>query len=161
MDIQMPELDGLSAAEEIQRTCPTPIVVLTAHAEREVLDRAVLAGVGAYLVKPARAEELLRSVSVARARFEDLRAQRKVSEQLREALDAVKTLKGLLPICTTCKRIRDSDGYWRRVEAYVQQHTHAEFSHGICPVCLEREQPEVFKEMKEECPDALGKMPGE
>lgn len=161
MDIQMPELDGISAAEEIQRTCPTPVVVLTAHAEKEVLERAVLAGVGAYLIKPARPEELLRSVSVARARFGDLREQRRISQELRAALEAVKTLKGLLPICTTCKRIRDGDGYWRRVESYVQAHSNAEFSHGICPSCLERDQPEVFREMKDECPEVLGKIPTE
>jgi PAS domain S-box-containing protein len=55
--------------------------------------------------------------------------------QLQGALAHVKTLKGLLPICANCKRIRDDQGYWRTVEAYVREHSEAEFTHGLCPDC--------------------------
>lgn len=55
-----------------------------------------------------------------------------------EARDAVKTLHGLIPICATCKRIRDDAGSWNQLEAYISSHTDASFSHGICPTCLER-----------------------
>ena len=58
--------------------------------------------------------------------------------QLQEALRNIKTLSGLLPICSHCKKIRDDKGYWHAVETYVISHTEAEFSHGICPDCLER-----------------------
>ena len=51
-------------------------------------------------------------------------------------------LSGLLPICAGCKKIRDDQGYWREVEQYLQQHTHAEFSHGLCPDCMRRLYPE-------------------
>ena len=55
---------------------------------------------------------------------------------LREALDSVKTLKGLLPICASCKKIRDDGGYWHQVEVYIHEHTEVDFSHGLCPDCV-------------------------
>jgi PAS domain S-box-containing protein len=62
--------------------------------------------------------------------------------QLRDALARVKTLRGLVPICASCKRIRDDQGYWRLVEEYVRDHSEAEFSHGICPACMRKLYPE-------------------
>ena len=73
------------------------------------------------------------------------RAEREREElisQLREALRNVRTLRGLLPICANCKRIRDDQGYWRSVEAYVREHSEAEFTHGLCPDCLAKLYPE-------------------
>ena len=66
---------------------------------------------------------------------------RRVSARMVEALQKVKTLNGLLPICAWCKRIRDDKGYWNQVEAYIHQHTGADFTHGICPECLEKQRP--------------------
>jgi GAF domain-containing protein len=66
---------------------------------------------------------------------------RRVSARMAEALKKVKTLHGLLPICAWCKRIRDDQGYWSQVEAYVHAHTGADFTHGICPECLEKQRP--------------------
>ena len=70
---------------------------------------------------------------------------RRVSAQLAQALEHVKTLRGLVPICAWCKRIRDDKGYWSQVEAYVQAHTEASFTHGICPDCLEKQRPKPRK----------------
>jgi hypothetical protein len=66
---------------------------------------------------------------------------RRVSAHLAEALEHVKTLHGLLPICAWCKRIRDDQGYWNQVESYVRAHSNADFTHGICPKCLEKQRP--------------------
>ncbi len=62
--------------------------------------------------------------------------------ELREALAAVKTLKGLIPICASCKNIRDDEGYWKQIEFYLCEHSELEFTHGICPACLERLYPD-------------------
>jgi len=67
---------------------------------------------------------------------------RRVSTHLAEALDHVKKLQGLLPICAWCKRIRDDDGYWEQVEAYFHKSTGTDFTHGICPQCLEQARAE-------------------
>jgi PAS domain S-box-containing protein len=65
--------------------------------------------------------------------------------QLQEALEKVKLLSGIIPICSSCKQIRDDEGYWHQVEAYIKTHSEAEFSHSICPDCAERLYPEFYK----------------
>jgi hypothetical protein len=63
--------------------------------------------------------------------------------ELHKALDEVKTLRGIVPICSSCKKIRDDDGFWQQVEIYVSAHSDAMFSHGICPECVERLYPDI------------------
>ncbi len=153
MDIKMPEMDGVQATQAIQRRCPTPVVVLTAYDEPELLQKTSAAGVGAYLVKPPRAAEMERAIEIARARFQDMLELRNLNtalesrnRDLREALANVKTLRGLLPICSSCKKIRDDAGYWRQVEEYFSEHSEVDFSHGLCPDCLKRMFPEYYEE---------------
>ncbi|MGA9777467.1 MAG: PAS domain S-box protein [Limisphaerales bacterium] len=67
----------------------------------------------------------------------------KLIEELTESLKQVRTLSGLLPICASCKRIRDDQGYWQQVETYIADHTNADFTHGICPDCLEKSKGEI------------------
>ena len=64
--------------------------------------------------------------------------------ELKDALGKVKTLSGLLPICASCKKIRDDNGYWNQIETYVQAHSEAEFSHSICPACARKLYPEIY-----------------
>lgn len=70
--------------------------------------------------------------------------------ELQTALAATKTLEGLLPICATCKKIRDDAGYWHQVEAYIGDHAKVNFSHGICPDCVKdmREKMAAAKKLK-------------
>ncbi|MCP3900881.1 MAG: PAS domain S-box protein [Desulfobacteraceae bacterium] len=76
----------------------------------------------------------------------------KLIENLQEALGNIKTLKGLLPICAQCKKIRDDKGYWKQIDVYIQQYSEAEFSHGICPECSDKLYGEEkwYMEMKDE-----------
>lgn len=66
----------------------------------------------------------------------------KLIVELGDALASVKTLRGFIPICAACKKIRNDEGYWQQVEVYVRDHTEAEFSHGVCPECIERLYPD-------------------
>jgi len=68
--------------------------------------------------------------------------------KLKSALEEVRTLRGILPICSFCKNIRDDNGYWNQLEAYVTERSDAEFSHGICPDCAQKHYPECFKDGK-------------
>jgi len=65
------------------------------------------------------------------------------TEELEKALSEIKTLSGILPICSHCKKIRDDTGYWNQIEAYVRDHSDAEFSHGICQECAEKYYPGI------------------
>jgi len=69
-------------------------------------------------------------------------SERKLSQRVDAALAQIKVLKGLLPVCASCKKIRDDHGYWSQMEAYISTHSHAEFSHGICPDCAHVLYPE-------------------
>jgi len=69
--------------------------------------------------------------------------------ELEEALSKIKTLKGLIPICASCKKIRDDKGFWNKLEAYIETHSEAEFSHGICPDCLDKLYPDFVKSNEE------------
>jgi PAS domain S-box-containing protein len=80
---------------------------------------------------------------------EHLEAQRALQaehDRLLHALSEVKTLSGLLPICASCKKIRDDKGYWNQIESYIRDHSEADFSHSICPVCAKKLYPEYFKD---------------
>lgn len=68
-------------------------------------------------------------------------------EELQAALSALKALSGLLPICASCKKIRDQEGDWKQLEVYIQAHSDAQFTHSFCPECLRRLYPEVFSEL--------------
>lgn len=79
----------------------------------------------------------------------ELENQRLLAE-LREALDNVKVLRGFLPICASCKKIRDDKGYWNQIESYIRDHSDAEFSHGICPDCEAELYPDYFRKDMED-----------
>jgi len=150
MDIKMPYLDGIEAAEIIQDRCPTPIVILTAFDTPEMLQEASAVGVGAFLAKPPKVRELGQAIEIARARFGDLLRLRHANDvlqrrarELEEALKKIKTLRGLIPICASCKKIRSDKGYWQQLEEYLAEHSEADFTHGFCPECLKQMEMQV------------------
>ena len=86
------------------------------------------------------ANEQLQKEIVERKKAEE--AERQKANKLQEAMDKIKILSGLLPICSHCKKIRDEKGYWNQLEIYIAEHTDTEFSHGICDDCLKILYPE-------------------
>lgn len=73
----------------------------------------------------------------------------RANKELNEALKQVKTLKGFLPICASCKKIRDDEGYWTQIESYISSRSEAEFTHGICPDCTKTLYPDIELDTKE------------
>ncbi len=141
MDIEMPDLDGLDATRQIQSRQPTPVVVLTAHQGDDLLEKASEVGVSAYLTKPPQVKEIERAIIMALARHDDLMECWRLNKELEKALKEIKTLQGILPICSSCKKIRDDKGYWSQIEAYFRVHTDVGFTHSICPECAARLYP--------------------
>jgi PAS domain S-box-containing protein len=86
------------------------------------------------------------AAAIQRKKGEDER--KKLVAELQESLNNIKTLKGLVPICSSCKKIRNDGGYWQQVEEYVSEHTEADFSHGICDECAHKLYPQYFKDKK-------------
>lgn len=83
-------------------------------------------------------------------RWKEIRNARNVlfhrHKELQKALSEINQLRGIIPICASCKKIRDDKGYWHQVESYVHDHSGAEFSHGICPECMEKLYPEFLED---------------
>ena len=146
VDWEMPGIEGPELCRRL-RDDPTRahlyLVLLTARSRSADVVAGLEAGADDYLVKPVNMAELRARLHVGR-RVVDLQARlaEKVTE-LQATLDRVRQLRGLLPICSYCKRIRNDENYWERVEVYVSEHTDATFTHGICPSCLEDAKREL------------------
>jgi two-component system, sensor histidine kinase and response regulator len=161
LDVQMPEMDGFEVASlmrQNKQTAHIPIIFVTAiSTEDKYLFEGYESGAVDYLFKPIAAEILQSKARI----FCDMYGQRKELEveiearktaeaaneklisDLRAALEDVKTLRGIIPICSHCKKVRDDKGYWQQVEVYVQQHSEALFSHSVCLECMTTLYPEV------------------
>jgi phosphoserine phosphatase RsbU/P len=144
LDWNMPEMDGPEVVRQVralQTDRPPYIIMLTARGEKADIIAGLAAGASDYLAKPFDPGELRARVEVGQRMVEMQDALVSKAEALRQALDQIKTLSGIVPICAKCKKIRDDRGYWNQVEVYVRDHTEATFSHGICPECREKLYP--------------------
>lgn len=141
LDIMMaPGIDGYEVCRQLKADAATreiPIIFMSALHETINKVKAFEIGGVDYITKPFQIEEVLARVHThlslrkLQTRLEEKNAQ------LEEALASVKTLRGLLPICANCKKIRDDQGYWKQIEVYIENHSEALFSHGLCPECAE------------------------
>lgn len=120
LDIMMPGLDGYDVCAKIKSDITKkhiPIIFLTAKTESEDIVKGFEAGGSDYITKPFKTPELLARVK--------MHAE-------------MKMLRGLIPICANCKDIRDDKGSWNQIEDYIQKHSSALFSHGMCPKCMDK-----------------------
>ena len=145
LDWVMPGMDGMEVLRRV-RTLDTDhppyVLILTSKQGKKDIIAALDAGANDYLVKPFDPDELRARVQVGRRMIELQEALTAKITELRRALDQIRTLRGIVPICMSCKKIRDDQGYWKQVEAYVRDHTEAEFSHGLCPECMKNMYPD-------------------
>ena len=131
LDIVMPEIDGYKVCEILKKNLATrniPIIFMTAMDAPEDEAKGLELGAVDYITKPYR-------MPIVRARIENHLKTQRLLVELRSALDEVETLKGLLPICSHCKKIRYDDGSWHKLEEYLARASELTFSHGICPQC--------------------------
>lgn len=152
-DLRMPIMDGLQMAQAIHELAPeVRIIATTAHSDSAVVMEAIEAGIDHYVLKPiainrlfAAIEKCNREIMAHQALQRYHEEREKLIGELQAALAEIKTLQGILPICSFCKKIRNDQGYWEQVEAYVSRHSQAEFSHSICPPCIKRHYPEEYE----------------
>jgi len=126
LDIMMPEMDGYEMCKKLKEDSSTkdiPVIFLTGKTETESLVKGFDIGAADYVKKPFKSAELL--------------ARIRTHIGYKKAREEIKILKGLIPICAKCKKIRDDKGYWNQVDTYIEKHSEATFSHGICPECTE------------------------
>ena len=146
LDLNLPDGRAVEILTSPPEAGPFPIMVMTSYGNEQLAVEAIKAGALDYVVKSAEAfammprtvERALREWKLLTERREAVAAQQRLIAQLEEALSKVKTLSGLLPICSACKKIRDDQGYWSQVEGYIQEHTDARFTHSYCPECARK-----------------------
>ena len=168
LDIMMPGIDGYQVCRMLKaedRTRDIPVVFLTAKTDKADIVRGFEAGAVDYLTKPFNAAELSARVKT----HLELRKARQVIEhqaeelawtnkrlmeknkKLQQAIDEIETLKGLLPVCSNCKKIRTAGSEssrqdaWVSLEAYLHEHTAAEVTHSICPECMAKLYPDLIE----------------
>jgi CheY-like chemotaxis protein len=138
LDWMMPGLEGPEVCRRVRalaRPVPTYIILLTAKGKSDDVVAGLESGADDYVTKPFDRQELRSRIRVGER---VVALQQGLADRVREletALGQVKQLKGLLPICGYCKKVRDDQNYWQRVETYIAAHSDARFSHGICPDC--------------------------
>ncbi|MDA0323440.1 MAG: response regulator [Verrucomicrobia bacterium] len=167
-DLLLPDGNGVDLLPAGEReTAPYPIVILTAHGGEHIAVEAMKAGALDYVVKSNEALAAMPRIATRALRqWEHMQARHRAEGEIRRlnrelehrvlertaelehALRELKLLSGLLPICSMCKKIRDTDDAWVEVERYVSDRTDAEFSHGYCPDCAERSLEELSRDLR-------------
>ena len=150
MDILLEgEMNGIQAAAKITERSDVPIIFMTCLSDQAVFESAIQTNPYGYIVKPYDINELRSAIEIARAKHRAARERDGLIARLQKTLDEVKTLRGLLPICASCKRIRlDDNSTWQQIEEYIANHSEADFTHGICPDCSRRLYPELYQGKK-------------
>ncbi|MGD0282612.1 MAG: response regulator [Dissulfurispiraceae bacterium] len=148
MDIKLQgKMDGIETADIINKRYDIPIIYMTAHSEESMIERAKITEPYGYLLKPVNSKELQIAIEVTLYKSKIDKEKAQLTQELRNALEKVKLLSGMLPICASCKKIRDDKGYWNQIETYISEHSEALFSHAICPDCGEKLYPEYYKDV--------------
>ncbi len=138
LDWMMPELDGVDVCRLARQRAGLEslyIILLTSRESEEDIVAGLDAGANDYITKPFGRRELAARIGVGERVVELQRQLAQRVTELEAALGKVKTLQGLLPICSYCKKIRGDNNYWKQVEGYIEDHADVSFSHGICPDC--------------------------
>lgn len=141
LDWVMPGMSGEKICQKLRETqplTPTYIILLTSKREKEDVVAGLEAGANDYVRKPFDRPELRARVRVGERVLELEAALAERIRALQDAMAHVKLLQGLLPICMHCHKIRNDEQIWERLEKYISERTDAEFTHGLCPECMEK-----------------------
>jgi len=149
LDIMMPEMDGYEVCKRVKADPALkdiPIIFTTALSEVVNERKGLDLGAADYVTKPFN-PDILRLRVKNHLKLKEQRDQlAQLVDDLQEAMAKVKLLSGLIPICASCKKIRDDEGYWTQIELYIKEHSEADFSHSICPDCIKKLYPFLVDE---------------
>ena len=143
LDIMMPRLSGYEVCRTLRQQHPLgelPVIFLTAKNQDSDVVTGMSLGANDFLTKPISKDRLLARV---RPHLDLLKTHRNLERLVEQKISQIKVLRGMLPICSSCKKIRDDAGYWSDLEVFIDQHSEAEFTHSLCPSCTE----EYFRQL--------------
>ncbi len=154
LDVMLPDMTGIEVCRQIKAdpllSATFVILVSGVRVSSDYQADGLNVGADGYLIKPitnrelvARVQSMMRIKRAEDALRQKEKEQDKLILELQDALMEIKTLTGFIPICASCKKIRDDAGYWNQLEAYISKHTEAVFTHSICPQCAEKYREEI------------------
>ncbi len=152
LDFRLPDMDGISFIRDVvdrPDLKKIPVIMLTGQGDESIAAESLKSGVQDYLVKENLNSDLLsRSIKYAIDKKQSELEREKYIKEIEDALGRIKRLEGMLPICSSCKKIRDNKGDWNHIEKYIRDHSEAEFTHGMCPECSKELYPEIFDDLQ-------------
>lgn len=159
-DHGLPGMKGLDFFKELLAIKTSlPLVLITGSGSEQIAIEALKAGVYDYIIKdvhggylellPVTIHKVVEKYREKARRIKVEEEREKLVHELQRALANIKSLTGLLPICASCKKIRDDKGYWHQVETYIKKHTEVDFTHSICPECIKKRYSGLFDKNKE------------
>lgn len=154
LDIMMPGMNGYQVCQAIKDDAhlkDIPVIFISALDEMTDKMKGFSVGGVDYISKPFQMKEVLAraethlTLAYLRKKLEDKNIHlQQVNEKLQYALNEIKTLRGILPICSYCKKIRNDDDSWHTIEKYISEHSDVQFSHGICQDCAQKIYPDLI-----------------
>ena len=146
IDWMMPEIDGVELCRRVradESLAGVYMILVTGRSEKNDIVEGLDAGANDYVTKPYDPAELRARIGVGE-RITTLECSLKERiEELKAAISHIKSLQGIIPICMHCHSIRQDQESWQRLESYFQEHSDAQFSHGICPACWAKHYPDI------------------
>lgn len=152
LDVLMPGMDGFQTCrclKQDSKTADIPVIFMTALTDVNEKVKGLRCGGVDYVTKPLHLEEVWARINTHLTLSRLQLVLKKKNQELISALNEIKSLKGILPLCSFCKKVRDDQGYWQQVDAYIQKHTEADISHSLCPGCMKEHYPEVYIEERD------------
>jgi len=153
LDVMMPVMDGYEVCRTLKKDenlRAVPVIFITALNRPEDESAGLELGAADYITKPFNPY----LVQLRIRNHLDFKLQRDLLKartvELEKAFAKIKVLSGIIPICSSCKKIRDDAGYWQQVEEYITEHSDAAFSHGICNDCLKKLYPDYYQQVLQE-----------
>ena len=146
LDWEMPGIDGVEVClrtKKLETLVSTYIIMLTVRDSKDDIVQGLEAGADDYITKPFDENELRARINVAKRMVNTQLSLSKKIKELKLALNHVKKLQGIIPICMYCHKIRNDTQAWDRLEIYIRNHSDAEFSHSICPDCAKKHYPDI------------------
>lgn len=145
LDWNMPGMEGVEVCRKVRQTennISKYLIILTSRSEKEDIAKGLDYGANDYIEKPFNSVELQARLNVGKRVLQLQQSLHIKIKELKDAFDHIKTLQGILPICMHCHKIRSDGEAWEKIDMYLVKHTDAEFSHGLCPECLDKYYPE-------------------
>lgn len=155
LDLKMPVMDGYQFLKSVDTSpdAPYTVIIITGHGDDQEIEKCYNLGIDFFIKKPLSMVEICciarRCIEVKRLKAE----REKLIKNLQQARETINYLKSFLVICSSCKKVRDEHDNWQNLDTYIRDHSDTQFSHGVCPQCMEMLYPDILEVIRKKDSD--------